>query len=236
MAATLSSPVAPNSIIPLQGRSPPAFVRYLLANILNALRRLDLTLSPAVTVRHLRRRRWSLRTDYGWILFALEAVFCLWVMEAPAFPLKLLIPAGYALITLVPFLGQFFVPGSYVLAWVLLFFSSKDIPVAWRPAVHVALLPTLESVLYGAVRRPYLPPSPPRVLPHALTSSLLVAPPAHHRTSRTSSRATRTRCSTSSPGCRTACCTLSCRSSSPPSRSSLARAGPSTSGARRSAS
>lgn len=164
MAASVASAAAPSSVIPMQGRSPAAFVRYLFANIFIAVRRLDLTLSPAVTIRHLRRRRWSLRTDYGWILLALEAAFLLYVMKSPPL-VKVIIPAGYAFITLVPFLGQFFVPGTYVLAWVLLFFSSKDIPVSWRPAVHVALLPTLESVLYGAVRRlpsPWAPAAPAR--------------------------------------------------------------------------
>jgi hypothetical protein len=178
MAATVASAAAPSSVIPMQGRLPAAFVRYLFANIFNALRRLDLTLSPAVTIRKLRRRRWSLRTDYGWILLALEATLLLYVMKSPPL-VKLLIPAGYAFITLVPFLGQFFVPGTYVLAWVLLFFSSKDIPVSWRPAVHVALLPTLESVLYGAVRAPFEAHSPSSQADHSRRSVAA-------RTSRTS--------------------------------------------------
>jgi hypothetical protein len=47
-------------------------------------------------------------------------------------------------------LGLSFFPAMPILTWVLTFFSSRFIPVGYRPPISVSLLPTLESVLYGA--------------------------------------------------------------------------------------
>jgi hypothetical protein len=43
-----------------------------------------------------------------------------------------------------------FFPALPILTWVITFFSSRFIPVEYRPSISVSLLPTLESVLYGA--------------------------------------------------------------------------------------
>lgn len=71
-------------------------------------------------------------------------------MKAPGFPLKLGIPILYTIALLVPFTSQFFVPATPVFSWLITFYSSQFTPVAWRPTISVALLPALESVLYGA--------------------------------------------------------------------------------------
>ena len=71
-------------------------------------------------------------------------------MRSPAFPLKLFIPVLYLLALLIPLTSQFFVPATPVFAWVLTFFTSRFIPSVYRPSISVSLLPTLESVLYGA--------------------------------------------------------------------------------------
>jgi len=71
-------------------------------------------------------------------------------MQSPGFPLKLGIPIIYTIALLIPFTSQFFVPATPVFTWVLTYFTSRFIPVSWRPDISVALLPALESVLYGA--------------------------------------------------------------------------------------
>jgi len=124
-------------------------VRWLLLNIFAALKRLDLSLNPSHTFVKLRRHRWSFKSDYPYLIMAFFASVSLYFMDAsPLF--KLFIPLVYIIITTVPFLGQFFFPGTPVLAWVITFFCARYVPTEWRPEVHVALLPTLESVLYGA--------------------------------------------------------------------------------------
>ncbi|CED84472.1 Phosphatidic acid phosphatase type 2/haloperoxidase [Phaffia rhodozyma] len=153
MAMAVSSSTLPphqQSLIPLSSRTSAGFIRYLLQNIINALKRLNTQTSPSVTIQKLQRHRWSLRKDYPYAIQAAVWVFSLYVMEAPRFPFKLIIPVVYAIITMVPILGQFFFPATPILTWLILFYSSRYIPENWRPAVHVSLLPTLESVLYGA--------------------------------------------------------------------------------------
>ncbi|CAL1702744.1 unnamed protein product [Somion occarium] len=71
-------------------------------------------------------------------------------MQVPGFPLKLMIPTLYSVAVLIPFTSQFFVPATPVFAWLLTFYSSRFIPDEYRPIPSVVLLPTLESVLYGA--------------------------------------------------------------------------------------
>lgn len=63
---------------------------------------------------------------------------------------KLLILCAYTLALLIPFTCQFFLPALPIVSWLLLFYSSQFIPKAYRPHIWVSVLPTLESVLYGA--------------------------------------------------------------------------------------
>lgn len=71
-------------------------------------------------------------------------------MQAPGFPVKLLIPILYAIALIIPFTAQFFIPATPVFSWILTFYSARFIPEQYRPKISVVLLPTLESVLYGA--------------------------------------------------------------------------------------
>ena len=80
---------------------------------------------------------------------AADAVYCFYFMALPI-PFKLIIPAIYLLAVFIPLTSQFFWPATPVLAWVLLFFTARFIPSQHRPGIHVALLPALESVFYGA--------------------------------------------------------------------------------------
>ncbi|KAJ7675463.1 hypothetical protein B0H17DRAFT_1080871 [Mycena rosella] len=114
-----------------------------------AVGRLDKSLSPTDTINRLRRHTftWS---DSVYIIHLLLATFWLVLMQLPGYPLKLAIPVLFTVALLVPLTSQFFLPAIPVFAWLLMFYSSRFIPPAWRPPISVSLLPTLESVLYGA--------------------------------------------------------------------------------------
>lgn len=71
-------------------------------------------------------------------------------MQTPAFPLKLMIPILYAIALLIPLTRQFFIPATPIFSYLLAFYSSRFIPESYRPPISVVVLPTLESVLYGA--------------------------------------------------------------------------------------
>jgi len=70
-------------------------------------------------------------------------------MAAPLL-FKVFLVAVYTLALLIPFTSQFFLPATPIFSWLLLFYSSQFIPKSYRPHIWVSVLPTLESVLYGA--------------------------------------------------------------------------------------
>ncbi|KAJ3570737.1 hypothetical protein NP233_g4199 [Leucocoprinus birnbaumii] len=119
------------------------------AAFLSAVSRLDKNLSPSLTLAKLKNHTFVLQ-DSLYIFHAALATFWFTVMQAPGFPIKLLIPILWIIALLVPLTSQFFVPATPIFSYLLSFYSSRFIPVAWRPGISVALLPTLEYVLYGA--------------------------------------------------------------------------------------
>lgn len=114
-----------------------------------AVGRLDKSLSPKDTLRRLSQHKWTF-SDSIYVFHIALATFWMSIMQAPGFPLKLMIPILYAIALLIPLTSQFFIPATPVFAWLLTFYTSRFIPVGWRPDISVVLLPTLESVLYGA--------------------------------------------------------------------------------------
>ncbi|KAJ7021473.1 hypothetical protein C8F04DRAFT_1049885 [Mycena alexandri] len=114
-----------------------------------AVGRLDKSLSPKDTINRLRRHTfvWS---DSIYLFHLASIAFWLPLMQQPAYPLKLVIPLLFSIGLLVPLTSQFLLPASPVFAWLLMYYTSRFIPVAWRPTISVSLLPTLETVLYGA--------------------------------------------------------------------------------------
>jgi membrane-associated phospholipid phosphatase len=88
--------------------------------------------------------------DSIYVFHVLLATFWLTIMKSPAYPYKLVIPFLYFIALIIPLTSQFFLPATPILAWVLTYFTSRFIPSAYRPSISVSLLPTLESVLYGA--------------------------------------------------------------------------------------
>ncbi|KAF7290596.1 acidPPc domain-containing protein [Mycena indigotica] len=117
--------------------------------LLAAIARLDKSFNPKDTITRLRRHQftWS---DSIYLFHLASVAFWLPLMQVPGYPTKLLIPVLFTIALLVPFTSQFFLPAIPVFAWLLMYYTSQFIPVSWRPTISVSLLPTLESVLFGA--------------------------------------------------------------------------------------
>lgn len=130
--------------------SPTHLISPLKHGISSALTRFDRSLSPRDTLARLAAHEWSISNTLPLVFLFLSAGASWWIMTDPGMPLKLVIPVGYALAMLFPATNQFFWPATPILAWVITFFAARFIPAAHRPTIHVALLPALESVLYGA--------------------------------------------------------------------------------------
>jgi len=124
-------------------------ITRLVSALVAAVGRLDKSLNPQDTITKLRHHQFEWR-DSIYIVHLLLAAFWLTLMTEPGFPWKLLIPALFTLALLIPFTSQFFFPAIPVFAWVITWYSQRFIPESWRPTPTVSLLPTLESVLYGA--------------------------------------------------------------------------------------
>lgn len=123
-------------------------LKRVVAAFLAAVGRLDKSLSPSDTLNRFRQHKWT-PGDAIYIFHITLATFWLFVMGAPIL-LKLAIPILYVTALLIPFTSQFFLPAGPIFLYLLSFFSSKYIPKEYRPTPSVVLLPTLESVLYGA--------------------------------------------------------------------------------------
>ncbi|TFY73665.1 hypothetical protein EWM64_g10347, partial [Hericium alpestre] len=114
-----------------------------------AVGRLDKSVSPRDTIRRLQNHSFTY-SDSVYLFHIALATFWITIMESPGFPLKLFIPVLYTIAVLVPFTCQFFVPATPIFAWLLTYYTSRFIPDDKRPTVSVSVLPTLETVLYGA--------------------------------------------------------------------------------------
>lgn len=111
--------------------------------------RMDKSFSPQDTIQRIQKHAFTYY-DLIYVFHILLATFWITIMEVPSFPLKLGIPLLYALLVLIPFTSQFFFPFHPIASWILTFYSSRFIPDAYRPSISVSVLPTLETVLYGA--------------------------------------------------------------------------------------
>ncbi|KAF8966089.1 inositolphosphorylceramide synthase [Flammula alnicola] len=137
-----------SSVQPQRGLIIRTFSNIIHA-IIAAVGRLDKSLSPADTIQRVRTHTFTIG-DTIYIFHIALAAFWLTLMQEPAYPSKLAIPILYAIALLIPLTNQFFVPATPVFSWVLTWYSSRFMPSNWRPTISVSLLPTLESVLYGA--------------------------------------------------------------------------------------
>lgn len=126
--------------------------RWRLAKlqILAAFGRLDWTFSPTVTISRLGRIKWSWLRDGHYLVLLALALANLSYISSPRPLFRLLMLVGYTTVLMVPFTSQFFLPAAPVLSWVLLFWSARFFARSFHPPIWVSVLPTLESVLYGA--------------------------------------------------------------------------------------
>jgi membrane-associated phospholipid phosphatase len=129
--------------------NPSGPLRTFISAFYAAAGRLDKSLSPSDTIARLQAHTF-VKSDAIYIFHIILALFWLTIMGVPSFPSKLSIPILYTTALLIPFTSQFFLPATPIFAWLLAFYTNRFIPSDLRPAVHVVLLPTLESVLYGA--------------------------------------------------------------------------------------
>ncbi|GAA5985296.1 hypothetical protein JCM10908_002609 [Rhodotorula pacifica] len=117
--------------------------------LLGAVSRLELSFDISLSLKRVKHYGWKWRRDWEYALGLTLATFSLSVMAAP-FLFKVFLVAVYTLALLIPFTSQFFLPATPIFSWLLLFYSSQFIPKSWRPHIWVSVLPTLESILYGA--------------------------------------------------------------------------------------
>ncbi len=114
-----------------------------------AVARMDKSLNPRDTIRRLQNHTFAL-SDLVYLIHIVNSAFWLVIMRVPGFPIKLFIPVLHIGLLLVPITSQFFLPALPVTTYLITFFSAQFIPNNRRPSIYVSVLPTLESVLFGA--------------------------------------------------------------------------------------
>ncbi|SCV73432.1 BQ2448_7358 [Microbotryum intermedium] len=122
---------------------------YLQQRVLAAVSRLEINFDPRVGLARVRRYGWQWRRDWPYAFLVVVAMFSLCVMPQHIL-FKVFLVGIYTAALLVPFTSQFVLPATPIFGWLILFFSSQFIPTKYRPHIWVSVLPTLESVLYGA--------------------------------------------------------------------------------------
>jgi inositol phosphorylceramide synthase catalytic subunit len=114
-----------------------------------AVARMDKSLNPRDTLRRLQNHSFAI-CDLVYLIHILNSAFWLAIMRVPGFPIKLFIPVLHIALLLVPLTSQFFLPALPITTYLITFYSSQFIPNNRRPTIYVSVLPTLESVLFGA--------------------------------------------------------------------------------------
>lgn len=122
-------------------------IRTILQAFIAAVGRMDKSLSPQDTINRIRQHTFTL-SDTSYLFQAINAIFWLSLLPSPL--AKFGIPLAYTIAVLVPFTSQFFFRATPIFSWLITYFPSRYLPVEWRPDISVAMLPALESVLYGA--------------------------------------------------------------------------------------
>lgn len=129
--------------------SSPGLLTPLTLAVSAGIQRLDFSLDPRRTLAKVRNSKPTIPHVIQVTVMLAIWVYTLWIIKAPVW-FKLFLVAAYTTAGIIPLSNQFIWPATPVLTWVILFFSARYIPPDSRPGIHVALLPALESVMYGA--------------------------------------------------------------------------------------
>lgn len=125
--------------------------RLLFLTAQNAVLSLNTSLDPTATFAKIRGHNWTPLQIILVVGNTLLAGFWVALMSTSSiYPLNLLLPVVYIAALIIPITSQFFLPATPVFAWVITYFTSRLLPPSYRPGISVSILPTLESVLYGA--------------------------------------------------------------------------------------
>ncbi|OAA59167.1 type 2 phosphatidic acid phosphatase [Niveomyces insectorum RCEF 264] len=114
----------------------------------NGVAALQRSFNPTHGVRSLRRHRWSIY-DLQHLVTVSFVLFSFTIAPIPLV-VDFAVLLGYALLLLMPVTRQFFLPSLPIWTYLFYFFSSRFIPIEYRPHIWVKVLPALENVLYGA--------------------------------------------------------------------------------------
>lgn len=130
--------------------SRAGLVAHVVTSVQAAVGRLTFQVSPRINIQKVRSYTMTKAEKFKYGFMLAIAVFSIAVMAVPPFPYKLVIPMLYILLLLVPLTSQLILPASSILLWLLLFYSCRFIDVSARPHIWVSVLPTLETIWYGA--------------------------------------------------------------------------------------
>ncbi|KAF1809325.1 PAP2-domain-containing protein [Eremomyces bilateralis CBS 781.70] len=114
-----------------------------------ALTSIETSYHPADTIRALRKHRWS-KYDAQYLLLAFIGIFALSAVQEPGPLIKLAIATVLLGSLVLPVTRQFFLPFLPIIGWLVLFYACKYIPAEYRPPIWVRVLPSLETIFYGA--------------------------------------------------------------------------------------
>lgn len=123
---------------------------WLAGPLFNAIGRLEFTIDPRLSLKRIRRYPFTWRSDGQYLVLAIMALVNLYFCKSPGIFGKLFILSSYTLGILIPLTSQFVLPATPIFSWLLLFWSGRYTIAAMKPHIWVSVLPTLESVLYGA--------------------------------------------------------------------------------------
>lgn len=123
---------------------------WLAGPLYASISRLELSFDVTLSLRRIRHYPFTWKNDGQYLFLLLMAVANLLVSQSLGLLGKLFIVVAYSLGLLIPFTSQFVLPATPIFSWLLLYFTSKWSIGFLRPHIWVDVLPTLESVLYGA--------------------------------------------------------------------------------------
>lgn len=136
-------------------RKMPSFAnvhlpQWLAGPLQNSVNRLEFTLNPSISLKRLKHYTFTWRHDAQYLFLACLALANLATAQSPPLLGKIFIVAAYTTGLLIPLTSQFVLPATPIFSWLLNYWASRWTVALLKPHIWVSVLPTLESVLYGA--------------------------------------------------------------------------------------